>query len=54
MLKDEMLMIYVDLYHGTFKLANQIVQFKENIFHTHLLGGEQVNRPIKISFYVSL
>ncbi len=29
-----------NLYHGTFKLSNQIVQFAVNIFHTHLLGGE--------------
>ncbi len=40
---------YLFLYHGTFKPSNQIAQFAVNIFHTHLLGGEQVNRPIKIS-----
>ena len=35
------------LYLGTFEPYNQIAQFVVNIFHTHLLGGEQVNRPIK-------
>ena len=35
-----------------FKLSNQITQFALNTFHTHLLGGEQVNRPTKISFCV--
>ncbi len=31
---------YRYLYHGTFKLSNQIAQFEVNIFHTHLLGDE--------------
>ncbi len=41
---------YTYLNHGTFKLSNQIAQFEVNLFHTHLLGSEQVNCPIKISF----
>ena len=33
-------MVLIYLYHGTYKLSNQIAQFEVNIFHTHLLGGE--------------
>ncbi len=47
---DNRIIYNIHLYHGTLKLSNQIAQFAMNIFYTHLLGGEEVNRSIKIVF----
>ncbi len=45
--------MYVCLYHGVFKPSNQIAQFALNVFHTHLLGGDNELFNQKLVFIVS-